>query len=512
MGFILIKSTAVHSSSSLRRTLHLHNINQLLYPAIVLVLLCSCSSTKPVFNPDKKYSAAQLHQDYNLFQRILEERHPGLYWYTPQPAMDSAFEAGRHLITGSLTEQGFRKILMAVITNIQCGHTTVQPSKGYMKYTNAIKDKAAFPFTIKTWNDTAVFVNASLKNIPLRTGDIIDSFNHKPLAFLIDTMYRFISADGNNPVAKSQRISIGNNFGALYTLLYGRQTAFQISYKDSLGQSQTYSVKQAPVKKDTAQKQEPKKEKKLSKADRLQQARSFEIHKNEGYALMQLNSFSEKLQLKKFFRQSFRELNETGTSNLIIDLRLNGGGRLSNSNYLMRYLSDHPYKTADSIYAIASKSKYSKYIGSDFWTKLLVKTSTKKMDGKFRYRYFEKHYYKPRKQNQYKGHVYLLSGGLTYSASTLVLNTLKGQHNITIVGEPSGGGAYGNTAMIISDVTLPATKVRFRLPMFRMVIDKSLPKNGQGVQPDVFAGPAIDAIRREEDYKMKKVMELIKGQ
>ena len=61
------------------------------------------------------------------------------------------------------------------------------------------------------------------------------------------------------------------------------------------------------------------------------------------------------------------------------------------------------------------------------------------------------------------------------------------QDNVTIVGEETGGGAYGNTAWLIPDVTLPETGVRFRLPLFRLVIDKNYPKNGKGVQPEVEA-------------------------
>ena len=37
------------------------------------------------------------------------------------------------------------------------------------------------------------------------------------------------------------------------------------------------------------------------------------------------------------------------------------------------------------------------------------------------------------------------------------------QDNVTVVGEETGGGAYGNSAWLIPEVTLPETKVRFRI-------------------------------------------------
>ena len=79
-----------------------------------------------------------------------------------------------------------------------------------------------------------------------------------------------------------------------------------------------------------------------------------------------------------------------------------------------------------------------------------------------------------------------------------------------MVGEETGGGAYGNSAWLIPDVTLPETKLRFRLPLFRLVIDKTVPKNGKGVQPEVFSGPSVEAIKRGADYKLDAVLELIR--
>lgn len=45
-----------------------------------------------------------------------------------------------------------------------------------------------------------------------------------------------------------------------------------------------------------------------------------------------------------------------------------------------------------------------------------------------------------------------------------------------MIGEETGGGAYGNSAWLIPDVALPETGVRFRLPLFRLVIDKTVLK------------------------------------
>jgi hypothetical protein len=46
--------------------------------------------------------------------------------------------------------------------------------------------------------------------------------------------------------------------------------------------------------------------------------------------------------------------------------------------------------------------------------------------------------------------------------------------------------------------------------LFRLVIDKNIPKNGKGVQPEVEVKPTIDAIRRGTDFKLDAVMEMIR--
>ena len=119
-------------------------------------------------------------------------------------------------------------------------------------------------------------------------------------------------------------------------------------------------------------------------------------------------------------------------------------------------------------------------------------------------------YSKQKKKNHYDGKVYILIGGNSFSATTLFVSALMKQDNVTVIGEETGGGAYGNTAWLIPDVTLPATKVRFRLPLFRLVIDKDSPKTGKGVQPEIESKPTIEAIRKGNDYKLDKAMELIR--
>jgi C-terminal processing protease CtpA/Prc len=82
------------------------------------------------------------------------------------------------------------------------------------------------------------------------------------------------------------------------------------------------------------------------------------------------------------------------------------------------------------------------------------------------------HHFEPKQKNHFDGEVYILTGGNSFSATILFAETVKDQENVTGMGEETGAALMVNTAWLIPDFTLPVTGVRFRLPLFRLVINK----------------------------------------
>jgi C-terminal processing protease CtpA/Prc len=121
----------------------------------------------------------------------------------------------------------------------------------------------------------------------------------------------------------------------------------------------------------------------------------------------------------------------------------------------------------------------------------------------------ETHYFEPKIKNHFNGNVYLVQGGYTFSASTMFVSALKGQQNVKVVGEESGGGYYGNSAMYILTIVLPNSHIRVGLPMYRVVMDTNRIKNGKGIMPDIEVKPSSETIRRNIDPKISTIRSLI---
>ncbi len=499
------------------------------YCLCLITFLAGCSVSRSSFSPDKKYSLEEVQKDYTIYRDLLEKHHPGLYWYTPKDSMDFYFDRGRQLLKESMTEPEFRKVLTFVTARIGCGHTSVRSSKSWAKYTDTARLGKFFPLNLKIWspdnsrdNDTMVVAtNLNRKDSILKRGTIITSINGYPKSFIVDTMFNYISTDGYNRTHKYQSLSNRGFFGSLYASLFGSSEKYSIGYMDSTGGAKIAIVPAYNPATDTANRtallailrariREPQPSRKERKQQELNTVRLLKIDSVNHTAMMNLSSFGKGYGLRNFFRNSFRALRKNNISHLIIDVRGNGGGSISNSTLLSRFITDHRFKIGDTLYAVRKKSEYSRYIKDYFWNRLFISFLTKKRaDGRYHFGYFERHYFSPKKHDHFWGKTYILTGGNSFSATTLFVSAVIKQENVTMIGEETGGGAYGNSAWLIPDVTLPETGVRFRLPLFRLVIDKNIPKNGRGVQPEIVSMPSVEAIKKNVDYKLDKAMELI---
>ena len=484
------------------------------YYLVFIAFVCiSCSAIKKdTYNPSLKYSASQLQKDFSVLNKVLKANHPSLYWYSTKDSIDNFFLQTYNSLKDSLSEQQFRKKVAWTISKIHCGHTAVRPSKRYSKYYGNQRIKV-FPIFLKVWDDSAVVVNNLIKgDSSLKRGTIVTRINGAPVKKIVDSICQFISTDGYSNTFKYQLISF--NFPAFYNNVYGMDSSYVVEYLDSLGKPNEKKVKTFEATADILSKNPVflpgAATKKQLHQLRLSGSRNMEIDTSLNAAIISVNTFS-KGKLTRFFRSSFKKIRNRNINNIVVDLRLNSGGSVMACTRLSQYLIDKPFNVADTVAAVDRSFRYKKFIRPwlIYWLSMHI-SGRRSKDGRIHFRYFEKHYFKPKKRNHFDGSIYILTGGYTFSAATLVASDLKGQYNVTIVGEETGGGSYGNSAMLLTTIVLPNTRLRVTLPLFRMVLDAKRVKNGRGIFPDYEVKPSTNLIKIGADAKMEKVVELLR--
>ncbi|ULQ51670.1 S41 family peptidase [Flavihumibacter fluvii] len=489
----------------------------ILFYGCLLLMMVGCTGSRSSFKADQKYPPAKLQQDYSLFRNILEESHPSVSWYTPADSMQYYFDWGYRQLTDSMTEPQFRRILTYVISKIHCGHTSTRYSKHYINYLDTAR-LPLFPVSVKVLNNDTVVLNNTLQRnkLTLPRGTILTKFDGQPFMQVIDSLVKFIPNDGFNETYLHQTVSNRGAFGAWLRLTQGWKKSYEMGYLDSAGQEQLvqFNLLEPPKKDTTRRPKIPDIRETLRRRERREErlfdARSMQIDTGLSAAYMTVNTFNNGNALHAFFKSSFRELKKEHIRHLVIDIRGNGGGNVNHSTYLTRMLVDAPFKIADSLYAANKRSKYGRHIQYNWITGIFMSFITRKRaDGKYHFGYYERHFFKPVKKNHFTGNVYVLTGPNSFSAAAIFARAVKGQQHIKLIGEETGGGNYGNTAWFIPNVTLPETGIRFRLPKFRLVINKDTEKNGRGVMPDIMVQPTRTSMIQNRDLKVEKVRELI---
>lgn len=480
----------------------------------LLITCISCNIIKThSYNPQDKFSSSQLREDFTVLNNVLKSNHPSLYWYACRDSIDNIFASTYNSLTDSLTEREFKKKIGWAINFIHCGHTGVRSSKNYSKFYLKHKFKG-FPLFLKVWKDSAVVIqNHSKEDTSVKKGTSILAINDTPIKNIVDSICGLISTDGYSNIFKYQLISF--NFPAFYKNAYEGDSIFKVKYLDDLGFQKEKIFKNSQVQTNFLninQQITPGirlTRKKLRQISLLSD-RNIEIDTSSKAAIISVNTFSEG-KLIRFYRRSFKKIRKNNIKNIVLDLRLNTGGSVIACTRLTQYLINRPFHVADTVAAYSRSFPYKKYFSSWLIYWLSMHTSGKKLaDGRIHFRYFEKHLFKPKTKNHFDGNTYILTGGFTFSAATLVASHLKGQSNVKIVGEETGGGAYGNSSILLPTVVLPNTRLRITLPLFRMVLNANRPKNGKGILPDIEVDPSSEAIKRNADPKMEKVLSLLK--
>jgi C-terminal processing protease CtpA/Prc len=480
-----------------------------------------------------------LKYDVDFTYKKLQRLQPKLYWYISKNELDYKFDSLKSTITKPMTSFEFYKKLSPVVASIRQGHLRTLPStKILSKAENkALKDKGTSPFSqfdFEIINDKMYVVKNKSENKSIQIGAEVVAVNDKNVSELISGYHTLFTSDGYNKTFKRKRMSY--MFPSFYNNENGIQDSINYSFKqnDSLRvicikrkrteplKAKKTKIKEAVTTLDAKQKKKIKKDKSTYGYDETTKTNNRElkfIEKDSSIALVKIKHFYLG-KPSRFYEESFNKMQLNKTKTLIIDLRNNPGGALNEISDLYSYLSDSTYVFLDP-YEVTSKTTLvektpfnkfpllAKILIMPFYAPVAFFKVHKKENGNY---YSSNSQSKPRSinKNAFKGKVYVMINGGSFSASSIISSNLKGSKRATFVGEETGGAYNGTVAGIMPMIKLPNSEINIKIGLMVIAPFYKTTLEGHGVFPDKEIVPTIADYVNGKDPELNWILEDIK--
>lgn len=510
-----------------------------------IVLISGCTSVKEHnAHINDLISKNDLKTDVDYIYARLREMHPKLYWYISKEKLDYKFDSLKTTISKPMKSLDFYYKLAPLIKAIGQGHANVIPYiKKYTKDETKLRNKRGIsPFSQFEFEqiDSKIYVikNKSY-NKKIAIGTEVVGINNQNIAELTSKYKTIIASDGFNTTFINRRIA--KNFSGYYTYQFGLQDSLTFNFKKNdtitnlfLKRGIVDSIKADKNKKsikvivDKVKAKAIKKKNEVfgyNKDRKLFNRNLHFIEKDSAVAIMKINGFQIG-DYETFYKESFKKIKTLNSKVLIIDLRDNGGGRLSEIANLYSYLATEPYIFSDKSEVV---SKTSLILNMDYFSgkPLIIKPllviaapifyplfyfkTHKKSDGRY---YLSSSLEKTKQpnENNFKGKIYVLINGGSFSASSLISSNLKGSKRAFFVGEETGGGYNGTVAGQMPIVTLPKSKITVRVGLIACIPFYKTEVIGHGIYPDQEIIPTLQDRINQKDPEMNWILENYKKQ
>lgn len=522
-------------------------MNKLNFLLVVLfsISLISCNSVKKYNKTiNSKHSVAELHKDVDFTFKKIKKLQPSLYWFITEEKLELKINSVKKSITKPLTSKEFFFVLSPLVSEIRQGHNSVgYPMDKYEKEELKEYKKTTNKFGLLSFENIEgkVIINKVYDSIQTLKNSELLKIDNFEVSDLLDKYNGLRSSDGFNTtfIERRKGIMLQSYYRIENPTL--DSVTLRLSLNDSIFDTTFYRVKKPAEKKDSLKeleienlsdtaKSRIKKEKKKKRVFETmrgfskltkQYTRSYKFLEDSTVGYIKIRGFMNG-PYQSLYDEFFAEIDTAGCSSIVIDLRDNLGGRLAEIHYLMKYLARGEFITMSDM---ESKTRIPRT--KSIWSSnnkplmVLLKTivtpflytyelvTSKKINGIV---YHKMNASKPTEpfKNSFKGKIYVLINGNSFSASSIISTNLQGSERATIVGEETGGTFNGTVAGVFKPITLPNSKlhVQFGLGMIRAPYTES--PDGFGVIPDFIILPTLEHRKKGIDTELEFVLKQIK--
>ena len=468
----------------------------------LIIALLALSYLATAQSTTKKYSPAQLKEDYQKFCFIFEKVHTGLYDYLSEDRWKKIKDSTMELLNIPLNERDFFRLIAFQVASIRNIHTRHGVTNKWIDSKSDI-----FPFHLRYFGDRLFVTESLLEGNTLPKGTEILSINGNLPVNIRNEVFKFIPADGYNETAK--QASLNESFSWYYYLFVDPSKEFKIQYKHADGH--VAELKTKGLKKSFRQLGFSMREK--TKVTPIE----FTIHTNIRTAYFRID---DSRLFKDSLHSYFERLQKGNVKTLIIDLRGSGGIREEEQTVqLLSYLINKPFRFCDYV---EIKNNDATVFDDHFTTRPYTDKVEEMRDhfeknlkdsGRGYFLYTNESFFGIQQPASifYSGKIYILTDGKNHSASTDFTSIASTLPNVSIVGEETGGNYRSYISGAMFGLVLPNTKIGAKVATWKstLSIDEIPEQNGRGVFPDFPVSQTFDDFLAGRDTVKKFVFDLV---
>lgn len=443
----------------------------------VITLLLALSSTQA-----QHISLEETKSDLDFLKKAIETYNPGLHTYNPD-FDSSVVRLARSIEDDSISHLEYFGLVSQLCAFSNEGHFDLGSWGDTIHKGFGNNDYSYLPISVKVIAGRIFVWNDYSNEQQLSRGDEVLMINGKWTAAVLQKLYKATPTDG--AISTYADKVMESSFSWKYHLYVEQPVRFLITFKTPDGIHLGATIEALDKEEQNAN---FKKYAEPTPSEKPKGTTAFyELSHKKYYSILELPTFSyevvrkEKVKSKKLYKGVFKELANKKASSLIIDLRDNRGGMNEFADDIIPYLLDAP-----------SEDTYLKKSVS--W------------EGK------EKTYKMPKPSKYaFKGDIYVLVNGGTYSAASTLARYLKEYGNATIIGEETGTRYEGFSAGSKQYVSLPNSAVKIGIPRYHTTfpVSQKQTTTNRGLIPDQKVEYSIKDLINGRDLHMKQTLFLI---